>query len=107
MSLIWGKTFHVNLTKRFEEWLEELHERHPHYTREEILFAAVACGLDWLRHDTRLAKRLKTFYPPETTAERFPFVAIRILAGRVGTYVPKRAPRIRRGLIFGDGCGPW
>ena len=46
-------------------------------------------------------------YPPETTAERFPFVAIRILAGKVCTHVPKRPARIRRGLIFGDGCGPW
>ena len=107
MSQIWGKSYSVGLTKRVEEWLEELHRRHPHYTREEILLAAVACGLDWLRHDTKLAKRLKTLYPPETTAERCPLLAIRVLAGRVCTYAPKRAPRIRRGLIFGDGCGPW
>jgi hypothetical protein len=67
MSLKWGRhTYHVELHYRFDEWLEELRDRHPHYTAEEILYAALVCGLDWLRRDERLAKKLKKWYHKKT-----------------------------------------
>jgi hypothetical protein len=96
----------VELPPRFEEWLEDIRWQNPHSFNEEILFAALACGLDSLRRDERLATKLKKWYPPETTAERFPHVALRILSGRVSTHIPKRASRVYREVYFGDGCGP-
>jgi hypothetical protein len=107
MSLKWGHTYHVELHERIDDWLEEIRYRHPHYTSEEILYAAVVCGLDWLRRDEKLAWRLKKWYPPVTTADRFPFVAFRILSGKICTHIPKRPPRLNRGFYAGDGCGPW
>ena len=53
MSLKWGQTYHVELAQRLEQWLEELRDRHPHYTNEETLFAALACGLDSPRRTRR------------------------------------------------------
>lgn len=103
----WGSIYHVQMHQRFQDWLDELHERHPHYTEEQILFAALAYGLDWLRQDTKSAKRLKSFYPPETIANRFPVVALRILSGKVCTHILNRPPRVYRGFYAGDGCGPW
>ena len=103
----WGQSFHVELPKRYEAWLEDLRDRYPKYSNEEILFAALVCGLDWLRRDEKLAMKLKKWYPPETTAERFTGVAVQILSGRLDAYIPKRAPRVYRGIYFGDGCGPW
>ena len=103
----WGSIYHVQLHPRFEAWLQEIRDRHPHYTDEQILFAALACGLDWLRRDTKVAKKLKSFYPPETTAERFPAVALRILSGSISTHISNRPPRVYRGFGAGDGSGPW
>ena len=87
----------MELTPRLEEWLEDIRLRHPHYTNEQILFAALMCGLDLLRRDERLAWRLRKWYPPVTTADRFPFVAFRILSGKICTHVPK--PPVSRHLI--------
>ena len=103
----WGPVFHVDLPKTFEAWLEDLRERHPQYTNEEILFAALACGLDWLRRDEKLAMKLRRWYPPETSKERFTCVAIKLLSGRKCGYIPRPAPRLYRGIYFGDGLGPW
>lgn len=88
----WGSIYHVQLHQRFEEWLQELHDRHPRYTEEQILFAALAYGLDWLRQDTKSAKRLKSFYPPATTCNRFPVVALRILSAKICTHIPRPRP---------------
>ena len=52
MTLKWGPQFRVELTPRLEEWLEDIRLRNPHYTNEEILFAALVCGLD-LPHQTK------------------------------------------------------
>ena len=105
--LKWGPTFQVDLPKRFEAWLEELRDRHPQYSNEEILFAALACGLDWLRRDEKLAMKLRRWYPPETPKEQFTRVAVKILSGRICPYIPKSPPRLYRGIRFGDGLGPW
>lgn len=108
MSLKWGPQYRVELPPRFEQWLQEIRDRHPRYNEDEILFAALACGLDWLRRDERLALKLNKWYPPPfSTAEHFPHVALRILSGKICTYIPKRPPRLYRGIPFGDGCGPW
>jgi hypothetical protein len=108
MSLKWGPQFRVELTPRLEEWLEEIRLRNPHYTNEEILFAALVCGLDLLRRDERLAWRLEKWYPPPfSTVEHFPLVAIRVLSGKICTHVPKRPPHLHRGISFDEGSGPW
>jgi hypothetical protein len=105
--LKWGPTFQVELPKRFEAWLEDLRERHPQYSNEEILFAALACGLDWLRRDEELAMKLRQWYPPQTSREQFTCVAVKMLSGRICGYIPRQAPRLHRGIRFGDGLGPW
>ena len=107
MTLKWGPQFRVELPPRLEEWLEDIRMQNPHYTNEQILFAALVCGMDLLRHDERLARRLKKWYPPVTTADRFPHVALRILSGKICTHVPKRPPRLYRGISFDEGSGPW
>jgi hypothetical protein len=52
--------FRVELTPRLEEWLHDVRLQNSHYTNEEILFAALVCGLDLLRPDERLAGRLNS-----------------------------------------------
>ncbi len=80
---------------------------YPQYSNEEILFAALACGLDWLRRDEKLAMKLRQWYPPETSKEQFTHVAVKLLSGRICGYIPRQAPRLYRGIDFGDGLGPW
>jgi hypothetical protein len=95
-----GNIYHVQLSPKFQPWLDQEQAKNPEYTEEQILYAALVYGLNHLRQDEKPALKLKSFYPPRTTRELFPMMAVKMLAGRVCMQTTVRRPRMYTGLAW-------